>query len=139
MEEVKLLALLAIALAAAQLPQFEVATVKPTNPSVHPDYGPRVFPGGRLVYPDVTLKNLVIAAFRVSYWQISGGDAWCDKDRYDIEAKPPADSGIKDLRYSWMYGIEDARLREMLQSLLVERFQLKFHRQTKTGNVPARA
>lgn len=31
--------------------------------------------------------------------------------------------------------MEDARLREMLQALLIDRFQLKFHRETKSGDV----
>jgi uncharacterized protein (TIGR03435 family) len=31
--------------------------------------------------------------------------------------------------------IEDEQLREMLQSLLIDRFQLRFHRETQTGDV----
>jgi len=41
---------------------------------------------------------------------------------------------IKDLRHT-LFGIEDEHLREMLQALLIDRFQLKFHRETKTGDV----
>ena len=42
--------------------------------------------------------------------------------------------GIKTLLYTW-FGIEDEHLRQMLQALLIDRFQLKFHRETKTGDV----
>src|SRR6185503_15505788 len=41
---------------------------------------------------------------------------------------------IRSLRYS-NFGIEDEHLRAMLQALLIERFQLKFHRETRTGDV----
>jgi uncharacterized protein (TIGR03435 family) len=36
-----------------------------------------------------------------------------------------------------VYGIEDETLRAMVQSLLIRRFQLKTHRETKTGDVYA--
>src|SRR6185312_13129631 len=69
------------------------------------------------------------------YWQISGGEAWTEKDNYDIEAKPPENlrSRIKSLRYSW-YEIRDPQLRGMLQALLIKRFQLQFHREIKIGD-----
>jgi uncharacterized protein (TIGR03435 family) len=47
---------------------------------------------------------------------------------------PSKDSGIKDWRYgTWKVAAE--HLREMLQTLLISRFQLKFHRETRTGDV----
>jgi uncharacterized protein (TIGR03435 family) len=61
-----------------------------------------------------------------------GGDAWTEKDNYDVEAKPS--ESITNLRHS-LFGIEDEYLREMLQAFLIDRFQLKFHRETKTGKV----
>jgi uncharacterized protein (TIGR03435 family) len=75
-------------------------------------------------------------AFRLSNFQISGDDAWVAKDNFDVEAKPSdaALSTIKSLRYTW-YGIQDEQLRQMLQALLIDRFQLQFHRETKTGDV----
>jgi uncharacterized protein (TIGR03435 family) len=121
---------------AAQLPEFEVASVKPVDPNVPHMVGVKVYPGGRVVISALSLKALVATAFRLSYWQISGGDGGTEKDDYNIEAKPSANlqSRIKDLRYT-LFGIEDEHLREMLQTLLIDRFQLKFHRETKTGDV----
>ncbi len=118
----------------AELPEFEVASVKPIK--VGGITGVQVFPGGRVVISNLPLKTLVQVAFRLSYWQISGGDAWTEKENYYIEAKPPENlrSSITNLRYSW-YGIEDEHLRQMLQALLIDRFQLKFHTETKTGRV----
>ena len=147
-KNVKLLILVAIALipaipppsyaqtSPAKLPEFEVASIKPVNPDVPHVVGVEIYPGARIVMSTLPLKTLVAIAFRVSYWQISGGDPWTEKDNYDIQAKPPENllPRIKTLRYS-NYSIEDPRLREMLQALLIDRFQLKFHRETKTGNV----
>ncbi len=98
--------------------------------------GIKIYPGGRVTASYLSLKTLIIAAFGLSHTQLSGGDEWTEKDLFNIEAKPPEAmrSSIKDLRYTW-WGIEDPRLREMLQTLLIDRFQLKFHRETKTGDV----
>jgi uncharacterized protein (TIGR03435 family) len=112
--------------------QFEVATIKPTDHTISHTTGIQIYPGGRLVIPVAMLKGLIATAFNLSYWQISGGDSWITKDEYDIEAKPS--ENITNLRHS-LFGIEDPRLREMLQAFLIDRFQLTFHRETKTGKV----
>jgi len=118
------------------MPEFEVASVKPVEPNVPHMVGVRIYPGGRTVISTMTLKSLVVVAFRLSFWQVSGGDSWVEKDEFDIEAKPADNwrASIKDLRYT-LFGIEDEHLREMLQALLIDRFQLKFHRETRTGDV----
>ena len=121
---------------APQLPEFEVATVKAVDPNTPHTVGVKVYPGGRVVISGLSLKALISTAFRLQFWQISGGDSWMDKDEYNIEANPPEHlrSSIQDLRYT-VFGIEDEHLREMLQALLIDRFQLKFRRETKTGDV----
>ncbi len=55
---------------------------------------------------------------------------------YDLEAKPPQDSPPipYDLRYTW-WRIEDPRLRQMLQALLIDRFHLKLDSHPGTGSV----
>lgn len=98
------------------------------------DAGGRVYPGGRIVIHALPLKGLISAAYDAGYWQLSGGESWMEKVVYDVEAKPAAQSGAYSLRHT-MYGIGDERLRQMLQTLLTERFQLKVRRETKTGAV----
>ncbi|MDR3698459.1 MAG: M56 family metallopeptidase [Candidatus Sulfopaludibacter sp.] len=122
--------------AAAQLPAFEVASIKPADRNSRRLCCITIHPGARVDIHALSLKTLVTAAFRLSSFQVSGGDAWTEQDEYDIEAKPPEAlrSSIKTLRYTW-YGIEDEHLRQMLQALLIDRFQLKFHRETRTGDV----
>jgi uncharacterized protein (TIGR03435 family) len=126
----------AVSCEAAESPRFEVASIKAIDPNVRHMVGVKVYPGGRVILEGLSLKNLAMVAFRLSYWQVSGGDAWVETEAYNIEAKPTesARSSIKTLRYT-NYGIDDERLREMLQSLLADRFRLKFHRETRTGDV----
>jgi uncharacterized protein (TIGR03435 family) len=116
--------------------QFEVATIKPHDPKSAKPMGVRLFPGGRVEIIGLSVKALVCSALHVSWWQVSGGDPWTQKEEYDIEAVPPDNlrASFTDLKYTW-YGIDDGRLRQMLTALLTARFQLRFHRETKTGTV----
>ncbi len=115
---------------------FEVASVKPSDPAGGGMCCVTIHPGGRVEIHALPLKTLIVVAFGLSNFQISGGDAWVEKEKFDIEAKPSdaALPTIKSLRYTW-FGIEDQQLRQMLQALLIDRFQLQFHRETKTGDV----
>jgi uncharacterized protein (TIGR03435 family) len=120
----------------SKLLEFEVATIKPVDPNVGHMVGVEVYPGGRVVINGTSLKVLVSIAFHLSYWQMSGGDEWVAKNEYNVEAKPSEafQSATPDTRHS-LFGIEDEHLRQMLQALLIDRFQLKFHHDTRTGTV----
>ena len=67
--------------------------------------------------------SLVAGAYGLERFQVSQGAEWTDKwaasEVYDIEARAPGDA-VPTL----------ALAREMMQTLLAERFQLKFNRQT---------
>jgi len=118
-----------------KLPQFEVASVKPSDPEGGM-IGVKVHPGGRVEISRFEFAGLVIAAFGVQPWQLSGGEPWTWEIRYTIEARPSAEmaSKVQDLRYG-LFTIEDKLLRQMLQALLIERFHLKFHRETRERDV----
>jgi uncharacterized protein (TIGR03435 family) len=123
---------------AASPTTFEVATIKPIDPTPGAMHmvGVKVYPGGRVTITTFSLKGLICTAFDIQYWQLSGGDAWMEKDRYDIEARPAETT--PQITYNVRHSnntIADPRLRQMLQTLLIERFQLKFHRNTTTGQV----
>jgi uncharacterized protein (TIGR03435 family) len=126
----------AVAQTATQSPalEFEVATIKPAAGTQ--SMGVNVDPGGRIQINGLSLKGLIATAFNLSYWQISGGDEWTEKVDYDLEAKPPENlrAQFTNLRHS-LFTIDDPQLRTMLQSLLIDRFRLIFHRETKTGDV----
>ena len=119
---------------AVVLPEFEVASVKPTDVSGDILVDLRIYPGGRVMVRGCELSGLIRVAFGLSYQQISGGPDWIRQIKYEVEALPSKDSGIKDWRYA-AWKVADEHLREMLQALLISRFQLKFHRETRTGDV----
>jgi uncharacterized protein (TIGR03435 family) len=112
----------------AARPSFEVASVKPSDPGQR---GSSIMnqPGGRLVIRAVPLRALITFAYRVRDFQISGGPGWVTTDRWDMEARaeegsitPP--NGPPDPNTPDAMAIR-------LQSLLEDRFQLKFHRETR--------
>ncbi len=111
--------LLAAASALAQ-PSFEVATIKPNAESDH-RISFRIVPGGGFSATGASLRMLIAQAYNIRDFQISGGPNWISSDRFDINAKAEAASDRPS---------PDA-FRPMLQSLLAERFQLKFHKETK--------
>ena len=75
-------------------------------------------PGGRLEIVNMTLKEMIEKAYSVQPFQVSGGPGWLDSVHYDISAK----AGAQRTR-------EDVLL--MLQTLLVDRFQLAFRREIR--------
>ena len=123
----------AFAQQAAQ-PQFEVASIKPSDPNDRRMMF-RMTPGGGINLHGVTLNALVQQAYDVRDFQISGGPGWISADKYDITAKPENGSGetpadprqLNDEQRKTFQ--EQTRLR--LQALLTDRFQLKIHRETK--------
>ena len=123
--------------AAASLPRFEVASIHPSDPKGGP-IGIFNYPGGRLGCSQCTLKYLMMEAFNLQSWQIDGGPDWTDPvkgDRYDIQAKAPQDSPVSRVSPPLTKTALNAEQREMLEGLLIDRFQLKFHRETRQGPV----
>jgi uncharacterized protein (TIGR03435 family) len=113
---------------------FDVATVKPSPPldmqklaadmqaGKMPNFGPRV-EGLRAQYTYMALKDLIALAYDVKAYQITG-PAWLASERFDIVAEMP-DGSKKD----------DAK--DMLRSLLEERFKLTVHKETQEHPVYA--
>jgi uncharacterized protein (TIGR03435 family) len=112
--------------------QFEVATVKPTDPNGRGHFGPRVTADGKVTVGSASVKMLCSIAFDVDEWQIAGGPAWTGTVRYDIVGVPPASMRTASSQsHTRLTPLE----RQMLQSLLIERFSLTFHRVVKNGPV----
>ena len=114
---------------------FEVATIRPVDPKVGHVVGVNVYPGGRVVLNSLSFKTMLCVAFNLSYWQLSGGQKWMDKISYDVQAIPPQALESSISAQHTLFGIEDERLRKMLQRLLADRFKLKFHREERMGKV----
>ena len=117
----------------ASPPAFEVVSVKPFNPPGEISF--RTYPGGRIVAHGITLEDLIEVVLDVQSFQITGGPGWMKSDRFEIEAKPPASSVSTKSNSSRIDVSPNGEQRQMIQSLLGDRFQLKFHRETREGAV----
>lgn len=100
-------------------PEFEVATIKPSDPS-RPGWGITVNPSGVLRTLNTTFNDLIKFAYDMHPKQVLGAPGWADSERFDIEAKPdqPGMPSVKQMK-------------RMLQKLLAERFSLASHKDTR--------
>lgn len=107
---------------ASQRQTFEVATIRLAGPN-EPDGGIRPLPGGQEYWArDVPVKLIISLMFKLPMRQIEGGPGWINTDDYDIEAKAEAPTSLDNLHI-------------MFQNLLVDRFNLKYHMETRQGPV----
>jgi uncharacterized protein (TIGR03435 family) len=109
------------AMASAQAParqEFEVASVKKSPPPVQGQVPVGVHIDGAQVHCTfLSLRDYIRVAYKVKDYQIEGPD-FMRTEKYDISAKLPSASARDQVA-------------EMIQSLLEDRFALKFHRETK--------
>jgi uncharacterized protein (TIGR03435 family) len=99
--------------------EFEVASIRPSAPSAEQnrvDAGLHL-DGAQARIAAFTLKDYLGMAYKLRGYQVTGPD-WIGTDRFDINAKLPAGAKADDIS-------------EMLQTLLAERFKVKFHMEKK--------
>ena len=105
---------------------FEVASIKPASLPT-PGNGPMLIRGpsggpgtkdpGRINYPYMSLKNILMIAYDVKNYQVNG-PAWLDTERFDVTATMPPETTKEQFRI-------------MLQNLLIERFKMTVHKESK--------
>ena len=79
----------------------------------------------------MTMKNLIENAYGVNSYQVSGGPAWLESQRWDIAAK--SDSSV-DEQLAKLSGCEARKVKQhMLEALLADRIKLAIHHGTKEG------
>ena len=105
------------AIAAAYVPDspavFVAADVHVSPFSLSPETR-QVIKGDRIMMKDATMLSLISGAYGVEAKYVVGGPSWLEWNRYDITAKVAP-------------GIDPGDRRNMLQSLLAERFKLVTH------------
>src|SRR4051812_18570682 len=126
--------LVAVAVAAATVtagaqtaekpPSFEVATVKPSDPAAQGRFI-RNQPGGRFSTSNMPLRELVRFAYAVQDFQLDGLPGWASTESYDVTAK--ADGDPKPV----LPGTGIDPMAVMLRSLLIDRFKLVAHNETR--------
>jgi uncharacterized protein (TIGR03435 family) len=99
-------------------PEFEVASIRPAKQDNNTDIENS---NGRFLTHNLTLRRLVAYAYDIDVKQVFGGPNWADRDSYDINAKAPDDRPRRTREEG----------RQMIQSLLADRFQLVIHREPR--------
>lgn len=101
-------------------PAFEVASVKASLTAggrFSMSGGPGTADPGRIVYSNVPLRIVLLSAYGVRNYQLTGPD-WLNTLRFDITAKVPPGAGLEQFQ-------------AMLRNLLETRFRMALHRELK--------
>ena len=104
--------------------EFEVATIKLAAPDAAPKYQMLRPSPDRISIPSMTLTWLIYTAYGEGMntgTPLRGGPEWRNQTAYAIEAKAPQPSTLRQMQ-------------AMLRTLLEDRFALKVHTETETGN-----
>ncbi|HEY7337714.1 MAG TPA: TIGR03435 family protein [Bryobacteraceae bacterium] len=104
-----------------QPPAFEVASIKPDAQGEGADFDFGFTPDGGIRSRNFSVWNLIRSAYKLRNLQIAGGPSWIKSQGFDIQAKPPQ-TGTPVTREQTLL---------MLQTLLEDRFNLKFHREIR--------
>jgi uncharacterized protein (TIGR03435 family) len=116
---------------AEQKPSFDVASVKPAEQcgqSFSPSPGARIFIGSSPKYQPGrytacgSLISLIWDVYKIESSQVTGGPDWIGKALFQIEARAEESTGQDQMRL-------------MVQTLLEDRFKLKFHRESRETSV----
>jgi uncharacterized protein (TIGR03435 family) len=100
--------------------KFDVATIKPNTDNDN-RFAYRGLPGGTLSATGVPLKMLIMEAYDIKSFQVSGEPGWVNTAKWDIEAKVEGFKGR----------LSQAQHGAMLRVLLEDRFKLRVRRETK--------
>ena len=107
-----------VSTARAQQPVFAVATIRPSSAEVKFEHdGKTETTPGTLRMQDVSVQTCIEWAYGVQHSQISGPDS-TDSEKFDLVAK--AD-----------FPASEEQMKQMMQTLLAERFKLSYHHQNK--------
>ena len=107
-----------------KLPEFDVVSVrenKRDSGMMRSQYTP-----DGINIENLSIKNLIASAYNIKHYLISGGPSWVDSAGFDVQAKVAAeDVPLFKKLPATQRGL-------MLRKLLIERFHLAVHTETKT-------
>ena len=99
-------------------PEFDACSIKPSDPG---QQGRGLTVRGReVVTINTPVSFLMTFVYDVSAKQIVGGPSWMDSDAFNLDGKPSAE-GIPNQK----------QMKIMIQKVLADRFQLKFHKEKR--------
>ncbi len=108
-----------------RVPAFDVVSIKP-NKSSSGNNNSTSFSSESFSATNVSVKMLLEDAYDVKQDLIYGLPGWASSDRFDINAK------IVEPDLELLKKLTPKQAEGMLQAILVDRFQLKVHTETKT-------
>ena len=109
-------------MAADAKPVFDVVTVKPSPPGRG---GKNIgFDGHNFLFRGANLDDMIALGYGMHAKQIIGAPDWAGKDLFDIEGTPDV-PGTPNQK----------QMQSLLQNLLADRFQLKFHNEKRELSV----
>jgi uncharacterized protein (TIGR03435 family) len=113
--------------AAGQSPQtapaFEVASVKLVPPPIPTGGGAWTVTHGRFRAETGYVRGMIAWGYEVPPGLVKGGPEWMDREVYSVDAKAEDPEAGPE------------QIRAMLKSLLIDRFKIGVHRETKEGQV----
>jgi uncharacterized protein (TIGR03435 family) len=110
--------------ATGSLPQWDVAVIKP-HAADDQMMRWQTTPDG-ISLQNLGLEQMICNAWDMKPYQLSGLTGWMTNTGYDLSAKVSSDD------FAAFKKLSQVQRREMLQKLLIERFHLKIHMETKT-------
>jgi uncharacterized protein (TIGR03435 family) len=120
----------------AGMPRFDAVSIKPATATDQQINAIYPYPDGRIFCAHCTLEFLTSLAFGLGDWQITGTADWnllAGNPRYDINATAP-ESYNSAPDQSHKSPLTEQQ-RQMLKSLLIDRFQLQGHSETRSDTV----
>jgi uncharacterized protein (TIGR03435 family) len=101
--------------------KFEVASIKPSDPNAQGRQVGWVGPG-RFAARNVSVRSLLLLGYSISDFQIADLPGWVNTQGFDIDAKSD-------------YPAKGAELVPLVKALLIDRFRLKAHIESKEHSV----
>jgi uncharacterized protein (TIGR03435 family) len=109
----------------AQAPlAFDVASIKPKTSGAMGEQVRFFPPSGRVQMTNVSVRRLILQAYQLQESQLTGGPKWIDTERFDIAANA---EGVPNPTPPQRW--------EMIKSLLIDRFKLKVHAESRELSV----
>jgi uncharacterized protein (TIGR03435 family) len=110
--------------------EFEVATIKPVSDENRQKQQGMIMPrGSQITFGNMSLQDLIVRAWQLKTGAMIGNaPAFVGPTRYDILVKLPPEV---DARAAWQ---DQDQVDNMLQKLLIDRFQIKYHWGEQTGD-----
>jgi uncharacterized protein (TIGR03435 family) len=99
-----------------QQPEIEVVSVKPSDPARTAMWNH--FSPGLYNYAGYTLQSLIQDTYHVRDYQVLNAAGWLRSERWDIDLKTTAPANFQQRD-------------KLFETILADRFQLRFHRETR--------